>query len=141
MRFFIIFVVIGLMSGCSTRPVPYHLSDPVPHSSLFDGYKLHSQSGDGLVRVVFVRDSGVYGSGMPAKLSIDGLSIARFWAGESIEIYLIPNSYIFAVEPFPRLGGAIVEREINISTDKSYAFRISLDGSGSFSLQQSTHLE
>lgn len=81
------------------------------------------------------------GAAASAKLSIDGVAVAKLWPAQRIELFLVPRDYIFAVEPSPRLGGAVVEREIEIKSGKSYAFRISLDYGGAFSIQQSTRLQ
>ena len=133
--------VLMLVSSCATSPVPYSEASPVSISNLLEGYHKYSQPLEGTVRVVVVRDSGMLGSALPAKLSIDGTAVAELWSSHRLELFLIPDSYIFALEPSPKLGGALVEKEVQIKSGKSHSFRVSLDQSGSFSLQPSTQLQ
>jgi len=141
MKTIISLLVFVFIAGCATSPVPYHEASSVSASDLLEGYSRYSQPKEGSVRVILVRDSGMLGAAVPAKLSIDAIAVAKLWSSQRLELFLMPDSYIFSVEPSPRLGGALVEREIQIKNGKSYAFRISLDGSGSFSIQQSTQLQ
>lgn len=138
-----VFLLVSLLfvAGCATSPVPYRDASPVANSNLLEGYRTYAQAREGAVRVIVVRDSGMLGAALPAKLSIDGTPVAKLWSSQRLELFLAPNTYIFAVEPSPRMGGALVEREIQISKGRFYAFRISLVGGGSFSLQQSTQLQ
>ena len=119
----------------------YNKASPVSASNLLEGYDRYSQPKEGSIRVIVVRDSGMLGAAAPVKLSIDGIAVAKLWPSQRIELFFAPHDYIFAIEPSPRLSGALVEREIVIKSGKSYAFRISLDWGGAFSLQQSTHLQ
>ena len=133
--------IIGLVSACATSPVPYKSASPAASANLLEGYGKYAHSTPEAVRVIVVRDSGMLGAASPAKLSIDGVAIAILWSSERVELFLPPSTYIFSVEPSPRLGGALVEKEVRIAAGRSYSFRISLDGSGSFNLQPSTQLQ
>ncbi len=130
-----------LLIACATAPVAYKTATPVSETNLLEGYSIYAEPKPGYSRVIVVRDSGMLGAASPAKLSIDGVAIAKFWSRERLELYLPPSTYIFGVEPSPRLMGAFVETTYEIKPGKSYGFRISLDGSGSFSFQQSTQLQ
>lgn len=130
-----------LVAGCATSPVPYKEAKQVSATNLLAGYALYSKPSATSVRVVVVRDSGMLGAAAPAKLSIDGVEVAKLWSSEGIELHMPPASYIFAVEPSPRLMGALVESSVEIKPQRKYAFRLSLTQGGSFSLQQSTQLE
>ena len=141
MRLIAIAVATILLASCATAPVRYATATPVSQSNLLEGYNNYAKPSDGYSRVIVVRDSGMLGAALPAKLSIDGVAIAELWSSERIELYLPPATYIFGVEPSPRLGGALVETTYEIKPGKSYAFRISLDYGGSFKFQQSTQLQ
>ena len=134
-------VLLLVVTGCATRPVPYRNAAPVASSNLLEGYSKYAQAREGTVRVIVVRDSGMLGAAVPAKLSIEGIPVAKLWPSQRLELFLTPNAYIFALEPSPRLGGPLVERGIELSRGKLYAFRITLNGGGSFSLEQSTQLQ
>lgn len=134
-------ILAGLLAGCATSPVTFTAAMPVSAKNLLECHEKYSRPIPESVRIVIVRDSGMLGAAVPAKLSIDGCPVAKLWSSERLELFLVPGDYIFAVEPSPRLGGALVEKDVRITEGKSYSFRISLDGSGSFSLQPSTHIQ
>ena len=141
MKYLGIFSIICWLSGCATTPVPYTDATSVPQDNILEGYKQFSNQAENRSRVIVVRDSGMLGAALPAKLSINGTEVAKLWSSERLELFLEPGTYIFGVEPSPRLGGALVETTFEIRSGKSYAFRISLTLSGAFSFQQSTQLE
>ena len=94
-----------------------------------------------LVHVTIVRDAGMLGSGPSAKLSINGADVAKLRTSERLDIYLKPGSYIFGVEPSPRLMGALVESSFDLAKGKQYVFRISVSTGGSLVFQPSARLE
>jgi hypothetical protein len=81
------------------------------------------------------------GAAAPAKLSIDGIDIAKLRNRDRLDIYLKPGSYIFGVVPSPQLAGALVEESFNIQPDKHAYFRISVTTGGSFAIQASAQLD
>lgn len=137
----IILITALILSACATTPVPYATATPVTKSNFLEGYAQFTKPSPGTSRVVVVRDSGMLGAASPAKLSIDGVPVAKLWSSERLELFLPPATYIFGVEPAPRLMGALVETTYEIKSDKSYGFRIALDSSGVFSIQQSTQIK
>ena len=141
MKFASILLVILLLGGCATGPTLYSEAAPVSASNILDGYQKFSQPKEGFIRVIIVRDTGMLGAASPAKLSIDGEAVAKFWSGERLELFLPPDTYVFALEPSPRLLGSVAEHEVVIKAGKPTAFRIALDLKGTFSLQRSTLLE
>ena len=141
MKTIVIFLACCLLAGCATSPVSYVTAEPVSPTNLLVGYQKFSSNTEGARRVIVVRDSGMLGSAIPAKLSINGIDVAKLWSSQRIEFFLQPDIYIFGVVPSPKLGGALVETTVDIKSGRSYALRISLPGNGPFSLQQSTQLE
>ena len=141
MKFLLPLAITCLVSACATSPVAFTAASPVAPSNLLEGYAAYARETTRTVRVIVVRDSGMLGAAASVKLSIDGKEVAKLWSSQRLELFLPPSAYIFSVEPSPRLGGALVERDVLISPNGKYAFRISLDGSGSFSLQPSTQLQ
>lgn len=115
-----------LCSGCATTPVPVASASSVPEDRLLSGYAALATPSTDAIRVVVVRDAGMLGSGPSAKLGINGKEIAKLRTQEKIEVFLKPGTYIFSVEPSPRLGGALVEKSFDIQTGKPRFFRISI---------------
>jgi len=134
-------IFLCTLCGCATTPVPYEKASPIDAGNYLEGYAAYSSPSDQTVRVIVVRDSGMLGAAAPVKLSINGIGVAKLWSSQRIELFLQTATYIFGVEPSPRLGGALVERDIHIAPENPKAFRIALDGGGAFSLQASTQLE
>jgi hypothetical protein len=131
-----------IIAGCATGPVPYQEALPIPAENLLAGYHGFSQQKEGSVQVIVVRDKGTNFSGMaPIKLSINGVAVANFWPSDRLELFLMPDNYVFDLRPDPRLGDAILEKEVHIKSGKSYAFRIFSDSGGEFSLMQSAPLQ
>jgi hypothetical protein len=135
----ILFVALFL-TGCGSSPVKYDAATQVDSSNQLAGYNRFSKPHDGWVSVIVVRDSMLFPSGAVAKLSIDGLDIAKFWGGNRLELYLPPANYIFAVEPTICFGCNIVETAVDIKPGKTYAFRISLRDTA-FHIQQSARVQ
>jgi hypothetical protein len=140
MRLVAAFFVLLLLSGCATTPVPAASAQLVPPDRLLAGYAALATPSADSVRVVLVRDAGMLGSGPSAKLAIDGKEIAKLRTREKVEVFLKPGTYIFSVEPSPRLGGALVEKSFDIQTDKPRHFRISISEQ-SLDIQPSAQLE
>src|SRR5881628_1102555 len=99
MKYLGIFSIICWLSGCATTPVPYTDATSVPQDNLLEGYKQFSNQAENRSRVIVVRDSGMLGAALPAKLSINGTEVAKLWSSERLELFLEPGTYIFGVEP------------------------------------------
>jgi hypothetical protein len=131
-----------LIAGCSTDPVAYKDARPVPAKRLLVGYQQYSQQKDGSVQVIMVRDSGLLNDIIDIELSINRVEVAKFLPSERLELFLIPGDYIFAIK-FTGSGipPSIVERQVQIQTEKSYAFRINNQYPHVLTLQPSTLLQ
>jgi hypothetical protein len=81
------------------------------------------------------------GAAAAAKLSIDGVDIAKLRNRERLDIYLKPGSYIFGVVPSPKIAGAIIEESFNIQAGKHHYYRISVTTGGFFAIQASAQLD
>jgi opacity protein-like surface antigen len=142
MKAFIAIIAATLLTACATSPMAYNAATPVAPSNLLDGYTNYTIQREGYSRVIVVRDSGMHGAGLMAKLTIDGVGIAKFWSGQRLELFLQPAVYVFGIQASPSLGHALVETTYDIKQGKGYGFRISLDNQvGTFSFQQSTHVK
>ena len=140
MKYLILLVASLFICGCATSPVSSSSASVVPSDRLLSGYAPLSSPAPGKVKITIVRDSGMLGAAVPAKLSIEGADVAKFRRSERLDLYLDPASYIFGLEPSPRLAGALVEATFENKPGKDYYFRISDSGDGHFVLQPSTHL-
>jgi hypothetical protein len=57
---------------------------------------------------------------------MNGIPVAKLWSGERIELYVTAGDHILGVKPDPQLMGALSEIACNISTGRTYYFRISI---------------
>jgi len=111
-------------------------SRAVPSSRLLLAYSRLSHSSSQKARVIVIRDSGIFGAGQPAKLSVDGAPVALLWPGERVELFVPAGEHIFGVEPQPRFLGALSEASSSAVAGSTYHFRISIsESSGSFKIQ------
>src|SRR5262249_39983880 len=128
-----------LVTGCATSPVTVSESHTVPPARLLTGYSALAQLSPSRAAVTVIRDAGLYGSGEPARPSVDGSPVARLWSRERVEFYVSPGDHIFAVVPEPQFLAGLVERSYSFVAGRHYYFRISISESG-FTIQPSTQL-
>ena len=135
--------IAALASGCATSPVKVSQSQRVSGNRLLSGYSALAQPSPAKARVIVIRDAGMLAVAAPARLSVDGAPVARFWAGERVEFYLPGGDHIFAVQSDAQLQivrSALIENSFSFKPGRTYYFRISITES-SFFIQPSTQLQ
>jgi hypothetical protein len=129
-----------LMSGCSTSPVQLSDSTMVPAGRLLPGYQAISKPGDGKAKVVVVRDSGMLGAAIKAKILVNGDAVGLLWSSERLEFYLPLGDHILGVMPEPQLAGALQENSYSFKDPKTYFFRFSVSESEGAMLRPTTQI-
>jgi len=124
-------LVVALLAGCATSPVPSDKADPVPNSRLFSNQK--PGSGDAIL--IVTRDTGFVGGGCNTTVSIDGRKSAEIAAGETAKFFIPAGDHIISASS---CGSGLKEREANIKAGSTKRFRISIDSSMSMDLSPTT---
>lgn len=132
--------VAVLIAGCSTNPVAFSKAMPVPPSRIQSGYQAVSTMTAKTAQVSIVRDSGLYGSGPSAELSINDINIAKFRPGERLTVYLQPGTYTFGVTFAPRMGAPLNTKRISVQSGQHYFIRIKVVTGNGFVLQPSAEI-
>lgn len=127
MRLFVGAVVIALLAGCATSPVPSGEADPVPSSRLF----AFQSPAQGESTLIVTRDKGFVGGGCNTTLSIDGRRAAEIGSGETAKFRVAPGEHIVSASS---CGSGLKERETSIKAGSTKKFRISIDSAMSMDL-------
>lgn len=90
---FLAFLAAGLLSGCTTTPVPGSKAKPVPNERVY--YHSNSDVGTGTISVT--RDSGFTGGVCYFALYLNGTLAAKFDTGEKAEFKLSPGEHIIGI--------------------------------------------
>ena len=131
MKLFVGALVVALLAGCATSPVPSDKADPVPNSRLFSNQK--PGSGDAIL--IVTRDTGFVGGGCNTTVSIDGRKSAEIAAGETAKFFIPAGDHILSASA---CGSGLKEREASIKAGSTKRFRISIDSSMSMDLSPTT---
>ncbi|QOU08060.1 hypothetical protein WLF14_14330 [Pseudomonas fluorescens] len=136
MRILIGALAMALLVGCSTSPVTEQTAKTIPSERVYHPEMLATRSGvESAATVVFLRDSGMFGSGCSHDMFVNNVKVFSIRQGEFAKLYLDPGSYFFRLET----GGGICP---NIATSQSSelkpganeAYRILLPSDGSLRL-------
>ncbi|AMO94561.1 putative lipoprotein [Collimonas fungivorans] len=115
--------------GCATVTAPINNARSVPMERVFraDALPLANSA-----RAVFVRDAGSSGPGVYQHLYIDGKKAASLNPGEKVEFMLTPGKHVFGAaptDPFDMRSLNAIDQDLK--ADKSYFYRIQMDGDSS----------
>jgi len=127
-------VLLVLLAGCSTTPIPSESADPVPAERLY----ANQQKSDGDATLVVTRDNGFVGSACNTRLMIDGRLVAEIGEGETAKFYIPAGDIILGVSTGV-CGGGLKEREAKLSAGKVKKYRISIDRTGSMDLSPTAY--
>ncbi|WP_442783432.1 hypothetical protein [Collimonas fungivorans] len=120
--------VLVSAGGCATSPPPINNARSVPMERVFraDALPLANSA-----RAVFVRDAGLSG-GAYQHLYIDGKKAASLNPGEKVEFMLTPGKHVFGAAPTDSSDTrSLAVTEQDLKADKSYFYRIQMDGDSS----------
>lgn len=121
--------VLVSAGGCATSPPPINNARSVPMERVFraDALPLANSA-----RAVFVRDAGLSGGGAYQHLYIDGKKAASLNPGEKVEFMLTPGKHVFGAAPADSSDTrSLAITDQDLKADKSYFYRIQMDGDSS----------
>ncbi len=116
----------ALMAGCATTAISHKNAQLAPADRVFLAQNLPTE---GNVRVLFVRDVGLAGSGVYQNVFIDGRKAVSLNPGEKVELTLPPGEHIFGVVPTDVFGtNALNSIDQDLKPGRKYYYRIQTDG-------------
>lgn len=124
-----------LVSACSTTPVTQQSAAPVPPDRIYQAGYIGVASSTSDATVVFLRDSGLFGSGCSHDIYVDGVKVFAIRQGEQITIHVPAGQRVFRLET----GGGLcpnisTSQETTISAGSRQTYRILLPSDGSLRL-------
>lgn len=130
MRKMMCFLMVIVVAGCASAPIPAEKADAVPAARLH----AYQNPASGLATLLVTRDRGFVGSGCNTRLFIKGELAAEIASGESARFYLDPEPTIVSITGAALCSTGLKEREVSLSAGKTTRYRISIDGSMSMDL-------
>lgn len=122
------------LTGCATSTVAPHQAKLVPADRV---YHQPALSADATARAVFVRDAGVFGSGVYLHLIVDGKKAASLDPGEKVELLLAPGEHIFGIVPTDLFGmSAVRSIDQHLRAGERYYYRILTDMNAGSAIQR-----
>ncbi|WP_312963906.1 hypothetical protein [Stutzerimonas nitrititolerans] len=130
----LILLSILVLAGCSTSPVSEGEAKPIPRDRIYASDIVGPAAG-GRAEVVFLRDSGYFGSGCSHDLYVNNRKAFAIRQGEGVTLSLEPGSYFFRLET----GGGLcpniaTSQDLELKSGSSAAYRILLPSDGSLRL-------
>lgn len=114
-----------LLSACATTPIPISKAIETPAERRF----YTTPSGGPFATATFIRDTGLFASGVYQHLSINDEKAADLDVGEKVSFRLRAGEYVFSVVPTDPFGAnAPYAIDQKLEAGKSYYYRILVDG-------------
>ncbi|MBH0042007.1 hypothetical protein [Pseudoalteromonas sp. SWXJZ10B] len=140
-----VLLVTFLVSSCSTAPVRLSESIPISNQSTYLAYAKYSLPKKSGSKIIIVRDSGLFGSAIPATLFINGERVASLAVSESIVLHVNLEDNLIGVAPISQLSSEssslnLIEHSLHVTPNKTYAYRITVGGESGLILQRSSQL-
>lgn len=122
------------LSGCSTAPVSEQSAKPIPAERVY-APDLLRRSSTGGAEVVFLRDTGLFGSGCSHDLYVNNRKAFSIRQGEGITLSLPAGAYFFRLET----GGGLcpnvaTSQDASVKPGAKLGYRILLPSDGSLRL-------
>ena len=130
--FFILIIMI--LVGCATQPVPVDMATQVPEDRIISSEFLSESESSG--RVVIIKDSGLMGLGCTTRVSADKKIIADIGHGEKIVLHLRPGRHTLKVWPNGICGGVYAQEKIRVKSGQELVCRIGYNVEGRFYIAQ-----
>lgn len=135
MRMVVAALLMMVLVGCSTSPVTEEAALPVPDERIYTAQYIQAGSSEEPPEVVFVRDSGVYGSVCEHDIYVNNVKAFTIEAGEIIRLKLSPGPYLFRLET----GGGMcpnisTSQDADLKPGANIAYRILIPSDGSLRL-------
>lgn len=137
MRILIAGFALALLAGCSTTPVTEQTAEVVPASRIYQPSMVEAQRSQTSNKssVVFLRDSGVFGSGCSHDMYVNNVKVFSIRQGEFIRLALTPGSYFFRLETGSGLCPNIAtSQNTELKPGAEEAYRILLPSDGNLRL-------
>jgi hypothetical protein len=140
----LVLVTAFLITGCSTSPVRLSESKPIPNQSTYLAFSKYSTANESGSKIIVVRDSGLWGSAIPATLFVNGERVASLAVTESIVLHVGLEDNLIGVAPISQLSSEsaslnLIEQSIHVTPNKTYGYRITVGDNGLI-LQRSSQL-
>lgn len=144
MKFFWIFVSI-LLVGCATTPVMVDQAKPVPEERIYDAYSKYRDPNASNSQIVIVRDKGALGAAGSAALFVNGEIVSRIRTSEIIRLNVSEGDNVIGVGPGTKLSWEkdnveLIEQPLFVQPNKTYFYRITVDGYKGLLLQRTTQI-
>ena len=117
-------LLVVALAACTTTAVSPMAASYVPAERITSAR--YTAPAAGTVHCLFIRDSGMYGAGVPIDLYIDGFNTASFRPSERLDLYLPKGEHMLAARGNSFIEQLIEHREI-VEADRSCAFRLGYD--------------
>jgi hypothetical protein len=123
------------LAGCSTSQVTEDTAIPVPLDRVYAAQFAKTGDSGGSAEVVFLRDSGFYGSACTHDVYVNNTKAFAIKDGEFIRLKLEPGSYFFRLETGNGLCPNIsTSQDAELKAGSKVAYRILLPSDGSLRL-------
>lgn len=128
-------IMIFLLAGCSTDPVTLQSAAHIPRERIYQPNYFGAAKNVSDATVVFLRDSGLFGSGCSHDIYINNIKFFSIRANEQATIHLPANQYFFRLET----GGGMcpniaTSQESQLAPGARQIYRILLPSDGSLRL-------
>lgn len=123
-------VVIAVMSGCATTPIPSSQADNVSA----ERHLRFRSAASGTVPIVITRDAGLMSSACSTRVFVNGELAANIRAGEKVTLNIPAGDVILGAQPDGICAGGLVEIEARLQAAKPSQYRIGYDHNGSLGL-------
>ena len=123
-------VVAALCQACSVHQPSPDLIKPVAAERVLAPALTQARPGAGEIHLV--RDAGLSGSIVSARISIDGKAVADLNTGEVLNVWVDPGVHRISMVPHPNYfgGGAARELDGELSSDGRLDLRVTYNDSG-----------
>ena len=127
--------LVGTLSACSTAPVTPQSAIAVPSARIYQPSYVGGAVAPSDATVVFLRDSGFFGSGCSHDIYVDNVKVFAIRAGEQQTIHVPAGTHFYRLET----GGGIcpniaASQESAIAAGARQVYRILLPSDGSLRL-------
>jgi hypothetical protein len=123
------------ITACSTDPVTEQSASPVPSERIYQPSYAGGAVSSSDATVIFLRDSGVFGSGCNHDVYIDNVKVFTIRQGEKIATHVSSGQHFFRLETGVGLcPNVAASQETTIQGGAKQVYRILLPSDGSLRL-------
>ncbi len=137
MRILFAGLAMAMLLGCSTTPITEQTAKVVPAERIYQPSMVQGQRPQDPAKsaVVFLRDSGMFGSGCSHDMYVNNVKVFSIRQGEFVRLSLNPGSYFFRLETGAGLCPNIAtSQNTELKAGGEEAYRILLPSDGNLRL-------